>query len=419
MTRLEFHKKAHYFLLIFLAFSLPFPLLFSNVLIFIILANHLAEAKIISHLKDLWKNELNRYFLILYLIITISAFFSENTNENASILERKLAFLAFPILLFKPIDFNVFRRILIAFIIGVFIALSYALIVSTYQYYLSGNLNVFFYHSLAGKIGMNAIYLSAYLVFCLFIFIYFYKNTERKYHILIIVLFLFFLVGLILLSSKMMLFVLCFGLIYFVFANKEFSLNKKIYILVPLILLALSTFLIPQVKSRFLLEISSNLQVVNLQKYSYDTRFTGTTLRLTIWKHCYNILERGNDWFFGVGISDFQNLLNTEYINSGMYVGNPTLKDSGYLGYGPHNQYIETFFSMGLIGFSLFILMLYRQLIFAFRSFNYLFVLFVFLNLFFFLSESSLSTNKGIVFYMFFTMIFSSLSSSYKIENKE
>ncbi|MFY8109787.1 MAG: hypothetical protein ACOVO9_12370, partial [Bacteroidia bacterium] len=246
----------------------------------------MAEAKVISHFKGLLKNELNRYFLLLYLIILISAFFLENSNENASILERKLAFLAFPILLFKPIDFIVFRRILIAFIIGVFIAFSYALLASAYSYFLTDNLNSFFYHSLAGNIGMNAVYLSAYIVFSLFSLIYFYKNSERKYHILIIVLFLFFLLGLILLSSKMMLFILCFGLIYFVFAQKDFSINKKFYILIPFVLLIMTVFFIPQVKNRFLLEISSNLQVVNLEKYNYDTPFTGTTLRLTIWKHC-------------------------------------------------------------------------------------------------------------------------------------
>ena len=84
MNRLEFHIKAHQILLVLLAFSLPFPLLFSNILIFLILENHLAETKILFHLKNTFKNEINWYLLILYFLFVLSAFISFNTNEIGS-----------------------------------------------------------------------------------------------------------------------------------------------------------------------------------------------------------------------------------------------------------------------------------------------------------------------------------------------
>lgn len=419
MSRTEFHIRAHQILLMLLAFSLAFPLLFSNIIIFSILANHIAEAKLFKYLKSTWSFGLNKFLLIFYCIIFISVLVSDYTNENGAILEQKLAFLAFPVLLYKPIDFLVFRKILLAFVTGVCIALFYCFITSAYQYYFEGDISVFFYHSLAGKMHLNAIYFSAYIVFSLFVLLYFYQKIEAVSKYIIVGLILFLLVGLILLSSKMMLFVFGFGLVYMLFTSQRLGLNGKLTSTFLILLVVLISLYIPQVKNRFLLEYNSNWQVLNQDKYSYNTLFTGVTLRLTIWKHCVHILERERAFIFGVGIGDFQNLLNQEYRNSGMYVGNSALKDTGYLGYGPHNQYVETFFSLGLIGFLFFIFLLFFQFFHSYHSSNQLYFLFVLLNLFFFISESSLSGNKGIVFYVFFTMVFSCFVASSKGKQME
>jgi O-antigen ligase len=119
---------------------------------------------------------------------------------------------------------------------------------------------------------------------------------------------------------------------------------------------------------------------------------------------------------FGVGLGDFQNLLNKEYTSSGMYIGNPKLNDTGYLGYGPHNQYIEMFFSLGFCGLLLFLFLLFRQVFIAFQSLNTLYVLFILLNILFFVTESALSTNKGIIFYVLFSMLFNCLYNKNKLE---
>ncbi len=416
MNRQEFHIKAHQILLVLLAFSLPFPLLFSNILIFLILPNHLAEAKISFHLKNTFNNEINWYLLILYFLFVLSAFISLNTNDIGSILERKLVLLAFPVLLYKTLDLSVFKRILMAFVTGVSIALFYCVLASVYQYFLSGDINHLFYHALAGRVKLNAIYLSAYIVFSLFILIYFYRNSYFKNPKLYIVLALFLFLGLILLSSKMMFFIFILGLFYLVLSDTKSNFKQSLSFLIPVILIIVLAISIPQIKNRFLLEITSNLDIVKLDKYTYNTPFTGTTLRLTIWKHCYQIIKRENSWLMGVGLGDFQNLLNNEYVQTGMYVGNPNLKDTGYLGYGPHNQYIEMLFSIGIIGFFVFLLLIVRLLNKAKQSLNYLFVLFVILNLFFFMTESALSTNKGIVFFTFFTMVFITFKNTLKTE---
>jgi O-antigen ligase len=416
LNRTDFHIKAHQVLLLSIAFSLPFPLLYSNILIFITLANHLAAGNLISKFKNTWKNEINRYLLSFYLLIVISVILNPFNAESSAILERRLVFLAFPILLSEPIHIQQFRKILYAFVIGVFIALSYCLLASSYQYFVTADVTNLFYHSLAAHINLNAIYLSAYIVFSIFILVDSFPNTHTKYRILLLLAALVFLIGLILLSSKMMLFVSLLGFFYLLYKNIQWSKMHRMILLFSTLAIFTLIFTIPQVRNRFALEIASNLHVVNQQEYTYNTPFTGTTLRLTIWKYCYVILERNHAWMMGVGVGHFQELLNQEYKAVGMYTGNPQLKDTGYLGYGPHNQYIETLFSMGIIGLLLFLLLILRQLLKSVQTVNAPYILFVALHILFFLSESSLSTNKGIIFYAFFTMVFASLTTKNKQE---
>jgi O-antigen ligase len=98
--------------------------------------------------------------------------------------------------------------------------------------------------------------------------------------------------------------------------------------------------------------------------------------------------------------------LNKKYIETNLYTGNPELHDTGYLGYGPHNQYIEVLFSMGIIALALFIYILFWYLKEVIRSRNYLGIQVMVLFILFFFTESALSVNKGIVPFVFFTVLF-------------
>jgi hypothetical protein len=75
----------------------------------------------------------------------------------------------------------------------------------------------------------------------------------------------------------MMLFVLILGLFFLVVSEKKLSKIQRLSFLIPVILLIILIFTIPQVKNRFLIEVTSNIDIVNQEKYSYDTPFTGTT----------------------------------------------------------------------------------------------------------------------------------------------
>ncbi len=344
--------------------------------------------------------------LLFYALHVLSLFFSDNLAESGAVLERKLVLLVFPLVMFKPIHQQQFKAIVFAFTAGVVMALTYCIGAATNQYLTTGKTAVFFYHALAEQINIHAVYLAAYAVFALFMLIYIYHRMTMITRIILVATMLFLAIGVVLLSSKMMLAILCLGMFYMLVKKYAWSSLQKGMLITSLTIMGIIILLLPQVRGRFSTEFNSNFSVVKQTTYRYDTPFTGTTLRLVIWKYCFVILSRENAWITGVGTGDGQQLLDKQYKLVNMYTGNPQLKDTGYLGYDSHNQYVETVFSLGIIGLAILLLLLGNQVIQAFKSRNPLFITFVLLNMLFFISESALSTNKGIVFYVFFSTVF-------------
>ncbi|MCP4437940.1 MAG: hypothetical protein GY810_03270 [Aureispira sp.] len=152
--------------------------------------------------------------------------------------------------------------------------------------------------------------------------------------------------------------------------------------------------------------INSDYRVLSQEKYSYDIPFTGTTLRLMFWKFGKEIITEQKAWLYGVGVGDSQELLDKKMIDY-------NLKDSGYLGYNFHSQYIETIVEIGLIGLNLlaFILISFFRKMLAVQ--NIVGIILVIIVATLFLTESALEKHRGIVFLMFFISI---LSTETKLE---
>jgi O-antigen ligase len=209
------------------------------------------------------------------------------------------------------------------------------------------------------------------------------------------------------LNSKMMLFVLVLGLAarFMLAGNRVPARTKIIGTALVIALPVLAVFTLPALRERVTKEIGTNMHVVTQDKYRYDTPFTGTSLRLVIWRYCREIVSERSSWLTGVGTGDFQDLLNERYRSTGIYAGGSKPGDTGYIGYGPHNQYIETVFSLGITGLIVFVTFLWLLWKSALRDkHNLFFQLMLLLTLFCF-SESVLSTNKGIIFFLFFIFL--------------
>ena len=416
MDRETLHIKIHEGLVQAIAFTLTFSIKLNNVLIILCSLNWLIQGKVISKTRLAFSNPVNQLMLAFFLVHIVSILFSSNTAEAWAIVERRLPLLVFPLLIFNRNVTGYFNSTLLSFCAGVTLAGVICIGKASYLFFYQGSHSQFFYHDLSSAVNINAVYLSAYAVLSIIILLNIpaprLKNTKG-------LLIAFLLLLCVLLSSKMMLFILVVYLLLHITGKIKSNLQKKLGA-AGLIAVCALIFLIPDVRERFDNEFSSKFNVVRQSHYTYDTRFTGSSLRLVLWKQSLAVIRSENAWLTGVGSGDFQDELNKRYKETGMYVGNATGNNTGYTGYGPHNQYIEVLLYAGIPGLLIFLFLLSAQLRAAIRFNNWLFRVFILLSMIFFLSESALSTNKGIVFYALFSSLlyarnyFSSRDAGYK-----
>lgn len=382
-----------YFLLsvCLLAAGLWLPIVFTNVLITVSLCLWVANIVFNKFFIIYVKNYIVAGMVMFFAIHALSAMYSNNTIEGWHIVERRLPLIAFPVLFFNNTVNNHFQLIIKGFIGGVCVALLFCLGIALYKVFLYNQTQWLFYHQLSAPIKINAVYLSAYVVAATFwVYNSLFKRPFIKSAILVLL-----VIGCLLLSSKTMLAILCMGLMCLSIIRV-----KKYTAIAFALAIGISVLLLPNIRQRFSLEYHSNLSVVNLKQYRYDTPFTGLTLRLVIWKHCANIIHQQHAWLFGVGTGDFQDELNATYKATNMYTGNVQLGDTGYLNYGPHNQYVEIFFSMGVVG----LLVLFTHLLLIvvrLKHTDMVSKLLFAMLLIAMLSECIISTNKGILLYAF------------------
>src|SRR5690606_12838265 len=74
--------------------------------------------------------------------------------------------------------------------------------------------------------------------------------------------------------------------------------------------------------------------------------------------------------------------------------------------YNPHNQYLSEFLKSGVIGIILFLCVILQQFRLALKNKNTIQLFFMFSIVFFFLSESVLVRLIGVVFFFFFIILF-------------
>ncbi len=396
------------FLISAIAFTLPWPLLFNNIAIMVAGAAWLVSGNLQIKVKKYLSSPFCLLLLAFFVLDIISwGFISINKNEAYNFIIRRLAFVVLPLIITTTnMDAKGMWKVArVAFCSGIALALGYSLVFAVADVFQTGNTAGLFYHQLAHHVQIHAVYLAAYTLLALVLV---YKEGKdwlgnfRGY------LLLFHILMLVLLSSKLMIGVLgLFMLIWFFTERKEWFKGNKFWVGIAVVcLFGVFVLSVPKVRERFITETTTDFKVLSLERYRYDTHFTGTSIRLLIWKLCAEIAGEHRSWIWGVGTGDKQDLLDQKYRAYDIYTGNPELKDTGYLGYGPHNQFVESLYVQGAIGLILLLVTLVFLFRHAFIGGNTIFMAFMLLTCLFFLTESVLTTNKGIVFFVLFATLF-------------
>jgi O-antigen ligase len=403
MISRELYTKIYVYALICIMVSLPLSIRFNSYSIFLSGAIWLCDKNIRCKLKQVWQNPITRWMWLFYGCYIFSAVVSINTKEGLAILERRAALFVLPLLLIGgELKKEEIKSIALSFVSGVVVAGLVCIIYACLRFRIKSDYSVFFYQDLTKLIEMNAVYLAAYALIAIHIVLFYRVERLKMYEWATI---MFLIIFCLLLNSKMMLFVGCLsGLIFFFwyYPIRKAFLGTSI----SLCVLIAMVFVIPNIRQRIQEELQTNWEVIYQTSFKYDTPFTGASLRLVFWRYSFEALSSEKAWLVGVGSGDFQDVLNQKYKSTGIYTGSLHLGDTGYLGYGPHNQFIEILLSMGVLGLLIFLGLLVALIRKAWQQKNYLSTQCFLVFGCFFMSESLLSTNKGIIAFTFLVLLF-------------
>jgi O-antigen ligase len=341
-------------------------------------------------------NTLNILFLGFYILCLCSLFWTNNLETTQEGLIRFLSYLTIPLAFIlnntkirSNVVFNAFSKSLVVY--GV-----YALALGILKAIQNKDIGYLFYHKLSNNLSnMNAIYLSVFMSFGIAYFLN--KKIKSKVDVFCAT---FLSLFLILLSSKTIItitFLLSLTLFLKKFKLNKISLKNKVIIVASLLFFLIASLnFVNRFKSEF--DTTKIGEVLHKKDFGHVYLWSGSGLRIFQIKAFTEILAEQKNFFLGSGLNNSQNSLNQKYIEYNLY--------PGFLNYNYHNQYVQIFAELGIIGLGLLLLIAFLILKNAIKYKNYFLISFIILILVVCISESFLWRQRGMVFFITITLLF-------------
>lgn len=386
--------KVNYYSLLLIAFLIPLKKELIPIAISIfILSGFFTKSKQVFSKKSL-------PLVALFCMYLIGLLYSHNTKEGLQNIETKLSLLAFPIGFYiSGLNFKeILPKILKSFIEGCFAAVILSLTASCVHYYFTNDLSEFFYGNLSYFAHVS--YFSMYLTFGVILLYYFSfipnKNTYIRPIISLSLIVLFSLTIFLLSSKAGIISVLAthlFALFYWIFKHKQFA-RGGIAIISIIAIFFIGYYQSPTIHNRISELVSS------LSANEEDAPTSSTQYRIEAWRNSIDLIAKSP--IYGYGTGSTRDLLTQKYKENQIEV---LVKKR----LNTHNQFLEVTMNGGILGLILFIIILILPAIWGIQKGHFVFLFFLLLLSFNFLSESILETQAGVVFFAFFyTLIVSS-----------
>ncbi len=362
------------------------------------------------------------YPIVLYFLMLLSLIWSLDSKATLTALSKTLPFLLIPIcFLVSPRFTEIQKQKIISYFSYAMLLYSvYYLFKAIIRYAIGQNPDVFFYHELVTE-DVNAIHVSVYIVVACFYFVTkSNKSTPDKIAIGLLT------VLLILLSSKNIIIIFfVLSLVYYLKYYRSFSTKTGLKTSVFIMFLVAVVFT-GKIKERFWIEIESNLkentvnqsignknnkvynvsinQAWSQEKFKPNDYFTGTAFRVYQIRIFTEMLQEDSIFLNGYGLNAAQSRIIQKGIVHQVYLGDA--KHEGYQKMNFHNQYIQFFAELGIFGLLLLVSMLVLNLKNAIKTKDFVSISFAVLMISLFLTESFLSRQRGIVFFIVFYCLF-------------
>ncbi|MFT5824314.1 MAG: O-antigen ligase [Crocinitomix sp.] len=342
----------------------------------------------------------------LFLLLVIGQLYTTDLKEGWTLVERNLSLLLMPFAISSFPSLSAKKQV---FLIRLFVAstaifglicIGNATVVAAEIgsiYTIPNNThflyNIFMHHHLTEPFGIHAVYfaLSVGLASMVVLQAILAKKMGQSRRIFLGLLFLFFC-GLIYLlkSANITLgFAICILLVIAYRYGKTIFSSSKNIALVSIGILVLGFFTYKGIQSKL-----SNFQ---LSYEMSDPAMGPLGIRLSIWDCTWQVIQE--NWLLGTGTGDSHHELLKKYEENNFIIG---LEND----FNSHNMYLQYWMSNGLLAIGIFILGFLILLKKAVQNRNVIFLCFITLFALFSLTESTMRTQKGMLFFVFFAALF-------------
>jgi len=410
----------NFFALLLFVFWLPLNDEFKPAILAFWIFTWLLEGNFKTRFKN-FPNKLIYLSLAFYIFLYIfSLLYTDNIDYGLFEIQRKLSIVFFPILIIGSnlkIKENK-NTILFTFVIANLFASIYLLsnaffsnlIIENGEWYIKYwhwdgfkdntfwqvvNMRYSNFSSSYLSIFIHPSYFSMYILFSIIILIDFLRNNILKSKILKFISFitiLFFIFIIYLLQSRAGFITLFITIIFiFFFELKKYKTKKLIFS--GIVIIAISVFFVFS---------SSNMQTAFSKLENYTSKknkleFVKQDARLQTWYSATKLIKE-NFWF-GTAPADVYEVLTKKY-KSFNFEGAEKQQLNA------HNQYLETFAGLGIIGFISLMSIFIAGFIFAYKNKHYLMFFLLLILSVNFLFESMLNRMAGVLFMMIFYSLF-------------
>lgn len=380
-------KGGYLFLLnvLFISFAFPSPPL-TNIVLFTTLAVAIVSTLKNRNLKK--KSFTGKKYVAISTLILISAFLSgliNNENLLDSQVTKNLFFLAIPLLFFlgPKINYKQKQLILSNFVISVFI-FSLLGVFKIIILYILDIENKLFYESFSNVLKIHSTYFALLVVVAFIVSTVRIFKQRKAFHFKYIFISFYFLIILFLLSSRISFVAIALILVVFFIDQVILKKRKKAVFFFAGVAVCVSIFIF---SGYFGTRINNLTQENEANRSDIENREV-------LWESVFCAIENSPSQIFGAGLKKSQDIINSCYSKNGFF--------GAELNYNAHNQYLQTLLEKGLLGL-LFLLLLMGYLLFrGFRKKDVLLILTTITFFVFFVTESILERQLGIMLFVSF-----------------
>lgn len=346
-------------------------------------------------------------FYLYFLLACLSMLWSYNIDSSIRGFLKAIPFFVLPFFVTQciEIDKNEQQKIIRWFSFTSILFFVFCIITVIPKYIKTNDYQQFTYHNLVYYFENNSIYISLIILFNLIAELIFFR--KKLLNLIILSLLFGFLV---LLSSKMALIILLICILLIIFRFFKFSLPKKlaisstILVVIPALLYAFKP-----IRNRFsdVLRIREEIFDKDFDAYSYI--WDGLSLRIFQWRIFNEMLTEESFFWKGYGINASVVRMKEYYEYYNFY--------PEFFTYNFHNQYIQTFSELGIFGLLLLCSFLIIGFYVSYHKKSALYFLSILIFAVFFITESFLSRQKGVLFFVFIYFLMLKFSSENKSKN--